>query len=143
MKYIIIFVIAIGSILTWFFAYDPYVRVSINNSPARSLSTTGSDNTYTVSTTKTAVVAYTINFSVSLTLSTSNGKVTLDYSTNGGSTWTTISSVSQVFGTSISITTNQDLILYGIIPANALVRINRVSNTSVTITEGAQQETTM
>ena len=143
MKYLIIGIIAFVGIAIGFFAYDPSVRMSINNAPARVLSTTGSNNTYTISATKSAIVTYTINFSASLTLGTSNGRVTLDYSTDAGSTWTTISSVSQVFGISITITTNQDMVLYGAIPPNALVRINRNSNAGVTIATGAQQEVTM
>lgn len=108
--------------------------------PTRSLSTTGSNNTYTISTTRNALATYIINFSAALTLTTSNGKVTLDYSLNGGSTWVTVASVSQVFGVSITITTNTDNVLSGMIPANALVRINRVTNTNVTIALSANQQ---
>lgn len=105
----------------------------INANPGRSLSTTGSNNTFTISSTRDSYATYTVNFSAALTLTTSNGQVDLDYSTNGGSSWIPVSSVSQVFGTSITITTNQNLVLSGWIPANALVRINRSQNTNVTI----------
>lgn len=110
------------------------------NTPSRSLSTTGSNNTFTVSTTKAARVYYTINFSVSLLLSNSNGQVDLDYSTDGGSNWINVSSVSQVFGNGSSITTNQNMILSGEIPPNALVRLNRSQNTNVTINLTARQQ---
>jgi hypothetical protein len=147
MKYLIGGIITIGLCVTllfksWF-AYDPTLNMSVNNAPGRSISTTGSNNTFTISTKKCAYVVYVINFSAALTLATSNGKVTLDYSTDAGSNWFTISSVSQVFGTSVTINTNQDLVLSGMVPPNALIRINRTSNVSVTITAGAQQECTM
>src|ERR1700749_1192042 len=90
----------------WFgWAYDP---VSVNSSPGRTLSTTGSNNTFTINTGRFASVAYTVNFSAALTLGTSNGRVTLDYSLDGGTTWITVSSASQVFGISVTITTNQN-----------------------------------
>lgn len=115
----------------------------MSTSPGRLISTTGSDNTFTINTQKCATVYYTVNFSAALVLTTSNGKVTLDISMDGGSTWTTIASVSQVFGASVTINTNQDMILTGMIPAGALVRINRTNNTNVTITLGAQEECSM
>ena|ERR1700742_4222704 len=139
MKSVIVYVfIGIGFLLgIRFWAYDPK---SINASPGRSISTTGSNNTFTISTSRWAEVSYTINFSATLTLGTSNGRVNLDYSLDGGTTWTTIASVSQVFGLSITITTNQNMVLAGIIPPNALVRINQANATTVTITTGSEQE---
>lgn len=113
---------------------------SFSSAPGRSLSTTGSNNTFTISSTRDALVIYTINFAAALTLTTSNGVVSLDYSTDGGTNWTTLSRSSQTFGVSITITTSQDSVLHGVVPANALVRIYRSSNTNVTIALGAQQE---
>lgn len=113
------------------------------STPTRSLSTNGTNNTFTVSASRPSIVYYTINFSAALVLTTSNGAVDLDYSLNGGSTWVPVSTVSQVFGTSITINTSQQLVLSGVIPANALVRINRVSNTNVTISITKQQEVVM
>ncbi len=113
------------------------VTAAINKTvhiPSRSLSTTGTNNTFTISSTQDAIVSYTVNFSASLTLTTSNGQVDLDYSLDGGSTWISVASVSQVFGASITITTNQNQVLSGVIPANALVRINRSQNTNSTPT---------
>lgn len=137
--WILLLGIALGAgILKLFgWAYDP---ISINSNPGRSISTTGSNNTFTISSSRCSSASYTINFSASLTLATSNGRVTLDYSVDGGTTWITVASVSQVFGGSVTITTNQDLVLHGIIPANGLVRINRVTATTVTISIGSQEE---
>jgi hypothetical protein len=110
------------------------------NTPTRVLSTTGSNNTFTISATKGARVNYTINFSVSLLLSNSNGQVDLDYSTDGGSNWINVSSISLVYGGSISVTSNENKILSGEIPPNALARLNRSQNTNTTITLTARQQ---
>lgn len=117
-------------------------NASIDNSPGRYISTTGSNNTFTISASYNARVYYTLNFAAALTLATSNGAVSLDYSTNSGSTWTSVASVSQVFGASVTINTNQDMVLCGEIPANALVRIYQTANTRCTITLSKQQEVT-
>jgi hypothetical protein len=106
----------------------------VSHTVNRSLSTTGSNNTFTVSSAKGAWVAYTVNFAIALTLTTSNGVVDLDFSTNGGSTWTTVSSVSQAYTLAVTLTNNNNQVLAGFIPKGALVRLNRVSNTNVTIT---------
>lgn len=118
--------------------------ITFNNAPNRSLSTTGSNNTFTISTTKNARVSYTVNFSFALTLVTSNGVVSLDYSTNGGSSWTTVCSVSNAYTVAVTLTGNTDSVLYGDIPANALVRIYRSANTNVTVglSTSKQQEIT-
>lgn len=112
-----------------------------NSSPARALSTTGTNNTFVINATNDNRVSYTINFSVALVSVSSNGFVGLDYSIDGGSNWITVSSVSQVYGASI-LTTNGDIILSGEIPANARVRIYRSTATNCTITIGRQQEIT-
>lgn len=116
------------------------VNTSFNSAPGRSLSTTGSNNTFTVSATRTARVQYTINFSVALIAALSNGVVSLDFSTDGGSNWTTLCSVSQQYSVAVSLTMNQDQILSAEIPANALVRIYRSANTNCTVTLKSQQE---
>lgn len=109
-------------------------NASFNSAPARALSTTGSNNTYTISATKNARVHYTVNFAFALTLTTSNGYVQLDYSTDGGSNWITCGSVSSVYSLSVTLTGNTDSELVGEIPANALVRLYRINATNVTIT---------
>lgn len=113
------------------------------STPSRSLSTTGSNNTFTISASKGAFAYYSINFSVALIAAVSSGIVDLDYSTDGGSNWTTIARASQAFGVAVSITTNQDQMVGGFIPSNALVRINRVANTNCTITITKQSEAIM
>jgi len=107
---------------------------SFNTAPSRLLSTTGSNNTFTISSTKNARAHYTINFAFALTLTTSNGYVQLDYSTDGGTTWITCGSVSNVFSLAVTLTGNQDQELSGEIPANALCRLYRINATNVTVT---------
>lgn len=118
---------------------SPAVSPTSSN-PSRAISTTGANNTYTISTTRAAFAVYTINFSAALTLTTSSGKVSLDYSLDGGTTWNIGPSVSQVFSLALTINFNQDQVLSRMIPANALVRINRITNTNVTIALSANQE---
>lgn len=118
---------------------SPAVSPTSSN-PSRAISTTGTNNTYTISTTRPSFAVYTVNFSAALTLTTSSGKVSLDYSLDGGSTWNIGPSVSQVFSLALTINFNQDQVLSRMIPANALVRINRITNTNVTIALSANQE---
>ena len=119
-------------------------NASFNTSPGRVLSTTGSNNTFTISATKNARVTYTVNFSIALVVAASNGVVTLDYSTDGGSNWTTIASASQQYSVAVTLTTNNDQVLSGEIPANALVRIYRstATNCTVALSTSKQQEVT-
>lgn len=113
------------------------------STPARTLSTTGANNTFTISASRPSWVTYTINIAFALTLVTSNGLVDLDYSTNGGSSWVPVASVSNAYTVAVTLAGNTNSVLAGFIPANALVRINRVSNSNVTISIVRQQETTL
>lgn len=115
---------------------------TFNSNPARALSTTGTNNTFVISSTNDTRVNYTINFSVSLVLTTSNGVVSLDYSIDGGANWISVSSVSQAYLVSITLTTNGDTNLSGEIPAGARVRIYRSTATNCTVALTKQQEVT-
>lgn len=102
--------------------------------PTRSLSTTGTNNTFTPSSTLDSFVSYTVNFaySISALLGGCNGEVDLDYSTNGGTTWVPVNSVSNVIGLSITLSGNNNMVLSGLIPAGALVRLYQTSTTNST-----------
>lgn len=113
------------------------------STPARVLSTTGANNTFTISASRASYASYSINIAYALTLTTSNGQVDLDYSTNGGSSWVNVSSISNAITLAITLSGNSSAVLSGWIPANALVRINRVANTNTTITISRQQEVTL
>lgn len=111
------------------------------STPARTLSTTGANNTFTVSATRPCFVSYSINIAYALVLTTSAGLVDLDYSINGGSSWVPVASVSNAISIAITLSGNSSAIVCGWVPANALVRINRVTNTNTTIIITRQQET--
>lgn len=123
--------------------YSP--SVTFNASPGRALSTTGSNNTFTISTTKNARVAYTVSFAVILTLIpplTSSAIVQLDYSVDSGSNWIPVSDVSQAYGAALALTNTTRIVLGGDIPANALTRIYNITNTNTTTSITKQQEIT-
>jgi len=105
------------------FTITPYIP-TINANVTRPINST----TFTISTTRPATVYYSVNISCTATIgSNSTGKVSLQYSTNAGSTWTDVSDVSNSNTVSLAIVLNsvtaQDAIIAGQIPANALVRM--------------------
>lgn len=115
----------------------PVISTStITSNVTRVLTTTLSTNQYTVSTTNNARVYYTINLSCATPAlsGTASAQVFLEYSINGGSIWITSSDVSNAqnvsLSISISITTPQDYILCGEIPANATVRLRTITSGS-------------
>lgn len=111
--------------------YNPYVPTP--TSATRAINST----TYTISTIRPATVYYSITISCTATIgSTAAGSVTLQYSTNGGSTWQTVSDVANSNTVTLAIVlqsvNTQDAVLSGPIPAGALVRM--VSSTTGTTT---------
>lgn len=93
---------------------------TFNNAVARSLNTN-----YTISTTQNSRVNYSVRISYSVTvLVGSTGTMNLQYSTNAGSSWITVSTVSNSLNLGLALTGYNDFNLSGEIPANALVRIN-------------------
>lgn len=101
--------------------------------------------TFTVSATRWAFVAYNISISCTATIgSTASGSVALQYSTNAGSTWTTESTVSNSNTVTLAIVLNsvntQGVVLSGIIPANALVRMVSTVTGTTTITYSPSTE---
>lgn len=101
--------------------------------------------TFTVSTTRWAFVAYNISISCTATIgSTASGSVALQYSTNAGSTWITESTVSNSNTVTLAIVLNsvntQGVVLSGIIPANALVRMVSTTAGTTTIAIAASTE---
>lgn len=105
------------------------------------------NSNYTISTTQMATVNYSINITVTnpLLIGTSTGTAFLEYSTNGGSTWTTISQISNSSGVGITVTlaltTGGSMILSGTIPANALTRIRTTTSGTASVTYITGQET--
>lgn len=117
----------------------------INNAPGRLVNTN-----FTVSTTKSANVLYTVNCTVTnpLLAGSSTATAFLEYSLNAGSTWqsaTQSSNLSSVGLTvSLQLTSTQSGVIGGFIPANALVRIRTVTAgiASVSLLSSGQMEMT-
>lgn len=107
---------------------------TVNNNVARSL-----NSNYTISATKHARVSYSVNVSWNLAaLLSGNATAFLEYSTNAGSTWTTVNQVSKSIGL-LTFAGADDLNLVGEIPANGLVRIRTTaSNMTVAYTRGQE-----
>lgn len=110
---------------------------TITNSVSRTL-----NSAFTISTTNNVRVHYTVRVSYNITiLLGSTGAISLQYSINGGSTYTTISTVSNNLNLGIALSGYNDFILSGEIPANALVKITSTTS-NATNTYQIGQETT-
>lgn len=108
----------------------------INSVVSRSLNTN-----YTISTTQNVIVSYTVRIAYTITILVgSTGSISLQYSTNSGSTWITVSTVSNNLNLGLALTGYNDFNLSGSIPANALVRLNSTT-TNATNTYQAGEET--
>lgn len=107
---------------------------TFNNNVSRSL-----NSNYTVSTTRDVDATYSINVSWNLAaLLSGSASAFLEYSTNAGSTWNTVSQVSKSIGL-LTFAGADDLNLTGLVPANALVRI-RTTSSNMTVTFSRGQE---
>lgn len=105
------------------------------NSVTRSIASSN----YTISTTLQAFINYTIQISCTASIGgAASGSVTLQMSTNSGSTWTTIQTVANSNTVTLALTLNavtvQTASLSGYIPANALVRMVSASSGTTTLT---------
>lgn len=114
---------------------------TISNNVSRSLSNTaGSTNQFTISSTRDCLATYSITMNFAITaLLASSASVFLEYSTNGGSSWITISQCTTSFNLGLSLSGANDMSLSGYIPANALVRL-RPATTNATCTYQRGQE---
>lgn len=105
-----------------------------NDNVARSL-----NSNFTVSASQRSRLNYSINVSWNLAaLLSGNATAFLEFSTNGGSSWTIVSQVSKSIGL-LTFAGADDMNLSGEIPANALVRI-RTTSTNMTVTYTRGQE---
>lgn len=117
--------------------------VTINSGVTRPVNST----TYTVSTTNNARVYYTIDISCTATIgSASSGDVLLQYSTNGGTTWTSVGETKNSNTVTLAIVLNSITAQRGVIaaeiPANALCRMVSTTAGTTTITYISGQEVT-
>ena len=112
-----------------------YVEPTINTPVVRTL-----NSNFTISTTKQAMVSYSVTCSVTnpLLIGTSSAMSYLEYSTNAGSTWLLPAQNGNSSGVGITVTlqlTNgQTGTLVGIIPANALVRLRTATTGTASVT---------
>ena len=106
-----------------------------NNNVSRSL-----NSNYIISSTAKANVTYTVRIAYNITvLLGSTGAVSLQYSTNGGSSFVTVSTVSNSLNLGLALTGYNDFIVSGYIPANAIVKIVSTStNATVTYRDGQE-----
>lgn len=106
------------------FTISESLNPTINNAVSRTLGTN-----FTISTTRLSMVYYTVTCSATnpLLAGSSSSSSSLQYSTNAGSTWITVSTCTNLssvaLAVAVAITQQQTTVLAGTIPANALVRI--------------------
>lgn len=117
-----------GSAVSWQTPTAAYVP-TITNAVSRPINST----TFTVSTTKQAFVAYNVNISCTATIgSAASGSVALQYSTNAGSSWNTVGTVSNSNTVTLAVVLNSvqvsGLQVSGYVPANALCRMVSTSS---------------
>lgn len=105
------------------------------------------NSNFTINTTKQATVAYTVSLSVTnpLVVGSSVAAVYLEYSTNGGSSWISVSDglINSAVGVTVTvaITSTQSQIVSGTIPANALVRLRSTTSGTASVVYVRGQET--
>lgn len=97
------------------------------------------NSNYTISTTKSAIVSYSVTCVVTnpLLVGTSTATAFLEYSLNGGTTWLTPSQNGNSSGVGVAVavalTNTQTANLSAVIPANALVRIRTATTGSASV----------
>ena len=115
--------------------------------PTASSATRTLNSNFTISSTKQAIVNYSVSLSATnpLIAGTSSAAAYLEYSTNAGSSWIPVSDglVSSGVGVAVAvaITNTQTQILSGVIPANALVRIRTATSGTASVVYVRGQET--
>lgn len=117
------------------------VSPTINNAVTRPINAT----TYTISTTQNARVYYTIGIQCTATIGGSSaGGVLLEYSINGGSTYTSVGEVKNSNTVTLAIALNsitiQQVVLSAEVPANALCRMSTTNTGTTTVTYIRGQE---
>lgn len=134
-------------------SYDAATGVITNtqgsiNSPTIATPTRALNTNFTISTTKTAFVSYSVSLVATnpLLVGASTSQMFLEYSTNGGTSWNMVSqaSNSSAVGLSVSIqlTNTQQSVLTGVIPPNALVRLRTVNSGTASSSFISAQEST-
>lgn len=123
---------------------------SAASAPAPTISTASRslNSNFTISATKNAFVTYTVTCSATnpLLVGSSTASVFLEYSTNSGSSWVTVSQQSATssvaLAVTVALTQSQTNIVSGYIPANALVRLRSTTSGTASVTYITGQEVT-
>lgn len=115
------------------------------NSATRTIATSSGVSTYTISSTLQATVYYNVTIACTASIgSNSTGTVSLQYSTNGGSTWITAQEATNSNTVTLAIAlqsvTTQSTTISAVIPAGALVQLLKTSTGTTTITYIRGQE---
>lgn len=106
------------------------INPTFNTAVVRSL-----NSNYTISSTLNTRVYYTVRVAYNITILVgSTGVVNLQYSTNAGSTWITVSSISNSLNLGLALTGYNDFAISGEIPANALVRLDTTGTVNAVVT---------
>lgn len=111
-----------------------YIEPTINIINSKTL-----NSNFTVSTTKQAIVSYSLTCSATNPLVAGNSSATvfLEYSINGGSTWLLPNQLgnlqSVALAVAVAITNGQTASVTGVIPANALVRLRTTINGTASV----------
>lgn len=120
----------------------PVINAKVyNNAVARTL-----NSNYTISSTRESLVSYSVSLSVTnpLLAGSSTASVFLEYSTNAGSTWNTVSQASNNssvgVAVAVAITNVQTSVISGSIPSNTLVRLRSTTSGTATVTYVSGQE---
>lgn len=114
---------------------------TFNNNVSRNL-----NSNFTISTTRDALVTYSISLSVTnpLLAGSSSANAFLEYSTDGGVNWIIVSNItnssSVALAVTIALTQPNTFILNGSVPANALVRIRTTTSGTASATFVRAQE---
>lgn len=112
-----------------------YVAPTIHSAVSRSL-----NSAFTISSTLPAAVSYTVRIAYSVTiLLGSTGSVSLQYSINGGTTYTTVSTVSNNIVLGLALSGYNDYVLSGEIPAGALVKLTSTTSNATNTYQTGQE----
>lgn len=115
---------------------DSKGRVTSGYTPSITGGVTRSLNTaFTVSSTQEAYVCYSVQITVTLSLSAITGTVTLQYSTNGGTSYVSLPAVAYTPPLAgLGLITSQIVQVNGFVPANALVKVTTATVAGVAYT---------
>jgi len=119
----------------------PVLGKVFNNNVSRSL-----NSNYTISSTRDCIATYSISLSCTnpLLAGSSSANAFLEYSTDGGTNWITVSNVvnssSVALAVTIALTQPNTFILSGIIPANGLVRLRTTTSGTASVSYSRGQE---